>query len=328
MSTVDRIAARVEAATANGNGSRAGDGNIVDVGESFPEPIDWPVFWALNDTSEDAAWLIEPILPVGRQVAAYSVPKAGKSLLFLECAAGLATGRAVLDRPAGLPVDVIYIDMEMTEDDLHERLTDLGYGPDDDLSLLHYYLLCNLPSLDTAAGGDAVMGLVARHRAVLLVLDTMARVVRGDENEADTYRHFYRHTGRRLKEAGVTLARLDHAGHDPSHQRGSSAKADDVDVVLRLSVDGDQVTLKATHSRVPWVPELVKLRRGGEPFRHCIVPADTWPHGTSECAGLLDQHEVSMDATVRTAQSALRAAGVPRRQDLVRSALKFRRTVP
>lgn len=93
-----------------------------------------------------------------------------------------------------------------------------------------------------------------RHDAHMLVLDTMARVVNGDENDADTYRGFYAHSGVRLKRLGVALLRLDHAGKDPGRgQRGSSGKNDDVDVVFRLDHAEDQVVLSWTHSRVSWV---------------------------------------------------------------------------
>jgi hypothetical protein len=46
--------------------------------------------------------------------------------------------------------------MEMTLDDVHERLGDLGYGPDDDLERRNYHLLPALPPLDHPEGGAAV----------------------------------------------------------------------------------------------------------------------------------------------------------------------------
>jgi hypothetical protein len=220
---------------------------------------------------------------------------------------------------------VVYVDMEMTEDDLEERLSEMGYGPDSVLDHLHYYLLAALPPLDSAIGGEVLMEIVARHGAALVVIDTMARVVRGEEDKADTYRAFYWHTGRRLKAVGVTLVRLDHMGKNPEGgQRGSSEKAGDIDVVFRLSVASEVVTLKRTHTRVPWVPEEVRLTRTEEPLRHVIDPR-LWLGGTSETAKHLDELSVPLDASKRMALTALQGAGKGRRPAIVLDALKWRK---
>jgi AAA domain/DnaB-like helicase N terminal domain len=294
----------------------------------LPAPVDWATLWASDDPTV-AEWLVEPLIPVGRQIAIYPAAKAGKSLLTLEIATALATGRAVLDRrPGPGAIEVAYIDQEMTEDDLRDRLADLGYGADSDLSHLHYYQLVDLPPLDTPAGGAAVEAIVTRDAAQALVLDTMARVVKGAENDADTYRDFYRHCGRRLKGMAVTLIRLDHSGHDPTHQRGSSGKVDDVDLVWRLTAEGSRVIMRRTHSRIPWVAETVTLERREEPLRHTVAPVDSWPSGTAELAAALDRYDVPLDATVKTAQTALRTNRDGRRTGLVTAALRWRRQRP
>jgi hypothetical protein len=124
--------------------------------------IDWPTFWAKNWGSED--FLLEPVLPRGRSIAIYSPAKGGKSLLALDLAVKLAIGDRVLDQPAGEPLSVVYIDLEMTEEDVHERLQDMGYGAETDLSNFHYYLLPTLPRLDTAEGGEAIKEIAAAPR--------------------------------------------------------------------------------------------------------------------------------------------------------------------
>jgi hypothetical protein len=167
--------------------------------------------------------------------------------------------------------------------------------------------------------------MAARFNASLVVIDTMARVVKGKEDDSDTYRDYYNYTGRRLKAAGRAMWRLDHAGKDLTQgQRGSSAKADDVDVVFRLSSTDNGVTLKRTHSRIPWVPAEIALARHDNPLRHELVGA-LWPEGTAEVARLLDDLKVPLDATVKIAQAALRLAGQGRRTQLVMAGLKWRR---
>jgi hypothetical protein len=288
-------------------------------------PIDWCTFWA-NDVATDD-WLIEPLVARGRQTAIYSSAKSGKSLLALDIAAAAATGRSVLGYPAKEPVSVLYVDLEMTEADLRERLVDLGYGPEDDLSRLSYYQLPSLPPLDDMLGGEVLVDEAVRHDAALVVIDTMARAVKGGENDADTYRAFYWHTGRRLKSEGIALLRLDHAGKDGAlGQRGSSAKVDDVDIVFRL-VQVDQKTLKLTrtHSRVAWVPYEATLVREDEPTLRHVWVDDYVPAGTRDAIDALDELDVPLDATAATALALLRQAGRGQRKTVVLAALKERR---
>ena len=291
------------------------------------EVIDWPTFWKADPASEE--WLLEPLVAAARSTAVYSMAKVGKSLLALEGAAAAACGWSIFGQAPGTPFEVLYVDLEMTEADLRERLVDLGYGPDDDLERLHYLQLPTLPPLDTELGGELLVAIAERHRARLVVIDTMARAVRGEENSADTYRNFYRHTGLRLKAAGVALLRLDHMGKDAAQgQRGSSAKVDDVDVVFHMSIDGKRVTLRRTHTRVPWVPAEVVFVRHEEPTLRHELAMDSWPAGTLEVATELANLDVPLDASVRTARAALVAAGRGRRNVLVMAALKFRKTRP
>jgi len=291
--------------------------------------VDWPTLWAA-DADSRAEWLVEPVIPAGRSTAIWSVAKSGKSLLALDLAAALATGRPTLDRPAAEPTSVLYCDWEQQPADLRDRLGALGYGPDTDLRHLAYLLLPNLPALDTAAGGAALMGLVRDHEPALVVFDTMARAVTGDENEADTFRDFYRYTGARLKAAGVAVVRLDHSGKDTTRgQRGSSAKNDDVDLVWRLTAEGRQVvTLHRTHCRVDWVPDVVRLARRDEPLHHATIDPTTWPDGTADLAAELDDHQVPLDATITTALETLKRHGPGRRKALVSAALRYRKARP
>jgi len=290
-------------------------------------PIDWGKFWA-NEVA-DPEFIIEPLFAARRQTTIYSPAKTGKSLLVLDMVAAAVTGRSVLGLPARRPIRAIYLDLEMAEADLRERLSDLGYGPDDDLSGLLYFQLPNLPPLDTECGGIVLADAVAAHRAELVVVDTMARVVTGDENSSDTYRTFYRHTGVPLKQLGCALARLDHMGKDTAQgQRGSSAKADDVDTVYRMTAtDATHLRLTRTHTRQPWMPAEVTIVRQEGPLRH-VATADGWPAGTAEVADLLDDLGVPLDATYAVASQALSGAGEGRRKVVVLTALKLRKTRP
>jgi hypothetical protein len=290
---------------------------------SLPEPIDWSEFWEKDHTSED--WLIEPILPRGRQIALYAPAKVGKSLLALDLAARAAIGLPIFDQLVGLPIEVVYMDMEMGEDDLFERLDDMGYGAHTDFSRFHYYLLPNLPPMDTAAGGEAMVRIVQRHKAKLVVIDTTSRVISGPENEADTLRNLYQHTGTRLKAEGVTLFRLDHAGKNAkAGQRGTSAKNDDVDLVWELSGEMEAFKLTATHRRQSWVPEYVNLMRKDGPFRHEIV-ADLLPYGAMTVVRILEELDAPCDWGAKRIRKLLRDSGHGARNELIAAAIRYRR---
>jgi hypothetical protein len=160
-----------------------------------------------------------------------------------------------------------------------------------------------------------------------VVIDTMSRAVEGAENESDTVRAFYAHTGRALKAAGVAVVRLDHSGKDMSKgQRGSSAKTDDVDVVYRLTARENGVRIDTTHKRSRWVRDRIDLTITSDPLAYTTGPA-AWPAGTKEVADLLDGLGVPMEAKSSAARLALKGAGQGRRADVVNAALRWRRTV-
>lgn len=223
--------------------------------------VDWDTFWRTDHKAAD--FLCAPILARGRGHALYAKAKTGKSLLVLEMVAAIATGSPFLHQPAGDPKHVLYIDYEMTPDDLAERMSAYGYGEGDDLTHLHYAQLPAIEPLDTPKGGLTVLQAALAVSAELVVIDTTSRSVQGEENAMETFRDFYRHTFMPLKSAGITTLRVDHAGKDADRgQRGSSAKNDDVDLVWELSAKGaDELKLKATHRRMGWVPEVVDIRR-------------------------------------------------------------------
>jgi hypothetical protein len=305
-----------------GKGSYALDGEITELPPI--EWVDWETFWDTDTRGED--WLIEPVIPRGRSIALYSPAKQGKSLFALDIVASAATGRAVLDRPAGDPLTVVYFDLEMTEDDLYERLEDMGYGRETDLSRLFYYLLPNLPPLDTPEGGQRVLEIVDGHNADLVVIDTTSRVLRGPENDADTLRALYMFTGLPLKASNRTVLRLDHAGKSAERgQRGTSAKNDDVDLVWELKAeDSGAVTLRATHRRQSWIPETLVLERKDNPLRHERAEY-AWPAGTQWLSEEMDKLDIPTDWGAKKIRKVLRENNVPGRNETIAAAIRWRK---
>ena len=289
--------------------------------------VDWPALWADDTDPED--WLIYPLIPRGRSVALYAPAKAGKSTIALAVIAAAVSGRSVLGMGTSRPPRVLYLDYEMTQADLTDRLAGLGYGPQDDLSGLHYALLPLLAPLDTPAGARAIVKHATTLGVDLVVVDTFGRAVQGDENEADTVRAFYRCTGLALKAAGIAVLRTDHAGKDTAKgQRGSSAKNDDVDVVWQLSRSDSGVVLKRTHSRVTWVPEVLTIDQHHRPdgtITYTERRGDAYPAGTREAVLVLQQAGIPPTMSARKAAAMLRDAGHRVGNDVLRAAQRARK---
>jgi len=292
-----------------------------DAGESRDESglIDWPAFWEQPFIPED--WLLCPLLPKGRSVAMYCVAGTGKSELTLYVAVRAAMGLPVLDYAGGEPLEIVYLDYEMTENDLRGRLQDMGYSKESDLSHFHYYLLPSLPPLDTQQGGEAVVNIAREHNADLVIIDTTSRVISGAESDSDSFRDFHQHSGRRLKEIGVTVWRLDHAGKNlASGQRGSSAKNDDTDIIWQLSRTKTGSRLYGEKRRQGWVPENIYLSRVTEPVLSYTFAEDR----VTSLVYKMDELSFPKNVTVRSARDLFKKANFAVRQEYLAEAVKIR----
>jgi len=293
--------------------------------------INWQEF-AKRDTVAHQ-WLVEDFWPLGRAMALWANAKEGKSELALWCVGNLAMGIHPWTGDPVPPIDIAYFDFEMTDDDLDERLSDFGWDLDR-LDRLHYALLPPIYPLNTEDGGKQLLSYIESVNAKAVVLDTFARVVTGDENDARTVDDFYRHTGIRLKQQRIGYLRLDHGGHDKSkgHPRGTSAKLGDVDVIWRQRrhPSGNVQLTCGNASRLAWVGPELNVDRNvnvvtGE-VSYSMPIRFGWPAGTAEKAADLTTAGVPLDAGRPAAIAALKAAGLkPGRWAVLSAALKFRR---
>lgn len=238
-------------------------------------------------------YVVNGLLPAGTAISLAAPAGTGKSLLALGIALAVAGGR---HRFAGLgiprPRRVVYIDMENTGDDLAERFESFGVRQTDNLGPLTYLSLPELPPLDTIEGGTELLGVLDAygHRpGDLVVLDSLQRVIRGEENSADTMRMYYLCTGMHLKRTGYTSLRLDNTGKDTTRgSRGTSGKRDDVDLELVMlqadEDDPDRFEIKVNKSRLSDIPNIMierfvdragmlRFSTSSDPFRNSINEA-------------------------------------------------------
>jgi len=291
--------------------------------------INWDTFW--TQTHHDEEWIAWPLIPKARTISLYAPAKAGKSTILLSVIAAACTGTPPLNNreTPQQPVTILYLDYEMSEADLYERLTSLGYGPHDDLTRLHYALLPSLPPLDTPNGGTHLLNLALRLNVDAVVVDTIGRAVEGEENSADTIRAFYRHTAQQLKQAGIAVLRTDHSGKDADKgQRGTSAKNDDVDIVYRLTRIQNGVKLTRTHSRITWAPDDIPIdytETDDGTVTVQLSATSVFPDGTAPLAQLLDELNIPLEQGMRRTADQLRTAGHHYRNSLIRAAVQMRR---
>jgi hypothetical protein len=286
--------------------------------------IDWAELWA--DEDEDREELIPGVWTAGALGTIYSGPGIGKSLIGLEWSACLAEGLPILGEPVQART-VLYIDHENDRRLLRERLESLGFQGVI-LERLHYSLLGEWPALDTAEGGKRLVAVVQLLEAELVVLDTTARVIAGEENVADTFHALYRHTLRPLKALGVAVMRLDHTGKDTGKgERGSSAKRGDVDLAYHLYQTEVGVALKREKNRLHLdSPDLLSMRRESNPLRHVPELADAAREARIvHLIAVLDSLGVPTDAGRDRCRAALSTAGETAKTALLEAVVRRRK---
>jgi hypothetical protein len=263
----------------------------------------------------DIDWLIEPLLPAKKLVGLICRRGVGKSLLALDMACRLAAGHPMLEEPGQPPKHVLYLDYEMGVEDLQDRLFKLGWdkaNPDTEILLdhLHYMQLPDIPPLDTEEGGEHLLGLIDDNNPALVIIDTVSRVVTGDENNADTYRELFNHTEKWIRGRGASLLRLDHLGKDTARgSRGSSAKEDPLDVVWQMeqAAVSETFELRLTKNRPGWLPHRATIHRedrDGE-LSHTTPTSEMSP-GAVVLVSRLDELGAEWDTTRAKAAALLR----------------------
>jgi len=281
-------------------------------------PVDWAAAW--KDQPEEVDWLIEPVIEAGTVNALFAKPGTGKSLLALEWSLHLVReGRTV-----------VYVDDENRLTDVVDRLQAMGAEPGE-LKQLLLYSFAGLPPLDTLAGGSHLLALAVTAGASLVILDTTSRMVRGPEDESDTWLQLYRCSLVPLKSRGITALRLDHPGKDETRgQRGSSAKDGDVDTTWQMItvVKGLKYKLVRHKSRSGHGREdELSVDRRYDPVRHeWTCPNDTsFNSRVGQVVGQLNQLSVPPSSGRGRCGAALREAGFTVRNDVLEEAIRIRK---
>ncbi|MDO8363052.1 MAG: AAA family ATPase [Actinomycetota bacterium] len=285
------------------------------------------VDWAEVFTRPPVDAIVDGLLIPGRWTALVAPAKAGKSTLALHIAHTLARGIDPFTGVRRAPVTVLYIDGEMGELDVHERVVALDLTPTD-LVRLHY--TDRPPKGDTAPGGIAVESTVRALGVEVVILDGLNALISGAENDDLPWRNLYELTIAPLKSAGCAVLSSDNTGHVETHRgRGSSVKLDKADAVTEVKRTDSGVRLLTPRPRcAAYAREIVLAIDGAEgdrpiTYRHAL---HSWPDGTHTAVALLDRLGVPRNAGRPAALAALKAAGEGVRTEVLAAAIRYRKS--
>lgn len=229
------------------------------------------------------------LLPVGGKLILAGSPKTGKSFLALNIVLDLVRGRRIFDAtyhngvpvlPVGKPWRVLYLEMELGEVGLLERLK----GKDGRAALmtgieaqgLELYLQPRDTAmrLDTPQGRDYIRGLLDNIKPEVVVVDPLAKFNLSNENDAQEMGAIMRaidHYVEDFKSAWIIVHHIGKQDPDPAKQkrggdrlRGSSAVFADVDTLMEVT------RLSSEHTLEPILKLQFELRRG-EPIEDLFI---------------------------------------------------------
>jgi hypothetical protein len=192
-------------------------------------------------------WLVEGHIQRKSLACIYGPSGIGKSILALSIGAAVASGRPWFGR-AVQQGEVVYIAGE-GDDDYDNRLSaweqaSLGGG-----ELAHFSLIPEpFDFRRTETPGlllDAVREAIGTDPA-LVVVDTVARNMTGDENSTEHMSAFVRQADVVWRETGATVLLIHHTGKGGEVERGNSALRAGTNTMLKFLAEEDTQVLRLT----------------------------------------------------------------------------------
>jgi len=229
------------------------------------------------------------VLPVAGKLILAGAPKTGKSYLVLNILLDLARGRRLFDAsyksgvpvlPVGKPWRVLYLEMELGELGLLERLKGKEGHPGLVSGILSEGLELYVQPrdtamrLDTPEGRDYINQLLTSIKPDVVAVDPLAKFNLSNENDSQEMGAIMRVIDHYIEDFGAAWIIVHHIGKqdpDPAKQkrggdrlRGSSAIFADVDTLMEVT------RLSSEHTREPVQKLSFELRRG-EPIEDLFI---------------------------------------------------------
>ena len=188
--------------------------------------------------------LLAPILPRQGLCMLHAMRGIGKTFISLSVAYAVASGGKIFDRwEAPQPARVLFVDGEMPARTLQERLISIIKGSSADMRNPDYLRILTpdmqdgpMPNLATWDGQEAVEPFL--EGVDLVVIDNLATLTRhGRSNDEESWLPVQGWL-LGLRRRGISALLIHHQGKG-GDQRGTSAKEDILDTVIRLTRPGD-----------------------------------------------------------------------------------------
>ena len=198
----------------------------------------------LSLTFPEREMLLAPILPRQGLCMLHAMRGIGKTFISLSVAYAVASGGKVFDRwGAPRPARVLFLDGEMPARTLQERLAALVAGSEHEPPSNDYLRILTpdmqdgpMPNLATREGQEAVAPLL--EGVDLVIIDNLATLTRhGRSNDEESWLPVQGWL-LELRRRGLSALMVHHQGKG-GDQRGTSAKEDVLDTVIRLARPSD-----------------------------------------------------------------------------------------
>jgi hypothetical protein len=222
-------------------------------------------------------WLIEGLLIEGETAVLYGEPKVGKTFAAIDMALSIATGRDFHGRPTGRPRPVIYVIGEGNPRLFQTRCEAWLSARNISRRPRNFHVLpAPVDMTDRKAVAQLADDIIATigGQAALVFLDTLARMLPGDENSAADMGRFVAGCGD-LRRAARSIGIVHHEGKTRGrgpmgHQRLRGA----VDAIFYMEASKGASTLTAEEMRHGPSGAAMRFRlrpEGGSAVLECIT---------------------------------------------------------
>lgn len=228
-------------------------------------------------------YMVDPIIPCRGLVEIYSRTGVGKTTFALTLGIAVALGKPFLKWSVPKAKKVLYVDGEMSPQDMQERAQAAAQFFGVDVSDVANFRIINrdvnngiLPDIGEVSGQNEFDA--ATKDADLIILDNLSTLrFSGRENEADSWSTVQRWL-LNMRGQGKTVIILHHAGKDGT-SRGTSRRHDALDTVIKLQRPRDYLQSEGAVFEVHFEKSRSFFGDAAEPFglSHSIVDGiSTW----------------------------------------------------
>jgi len=250
----------------------------------------------------EVKWLVEPIFPFESVAIIGGPPGIGKSFMLLDLAIACATGGKWLNHFPVVKGTVLYVDEESSASLLKRRfgwlLRDKGLPDSQDISISVGAQISR-----SKDGMASLRYLLDKVRPSLLVIDSLIRFHRADENSATEMARVFGDVKEIVRETGCLVVFADHhrkpgqwEGSPDVSLRGSTEKVAFVDCLLSLKRDGRDIVVDHSKSRFD------------EPVERFVVRIEKTPEGNVRVRRLGDHAQLKSEQLASSAKELVEQA--------------------